>query len=208
MTRTDPEATPAVADRAAADLVVRLAAARPASSEPSADADRPTGEAPARRVIGIEGRSGSGKTTFAELVADAVERTGAPRPPVLHMDSLYPGWDGLAASVELVRAALDAPHLTHPTWDWAHDRPGENVRLPDGPWLVVEGIGCGAAPVRPLLDVLVWLDLPDAERKARALRRDGAAYAPHWERWAAQEEALLGVDDIRASADVVIGRRS
>ena len=32
---------------------------------------------------------------------------------------------------------------------------------------------------------------PDEVRYERAMGRDGDTFRPHWERWAAQEEALL-----------------
>src|SRR6476661_4492660 len=49
------------------------------------------------RLVAVDGPSGAGKTTLAAEVADAL---GA---PTIHMDDLYPGWDGLAASTERVR---------------------------------------------------------------------------------------------------------
>ncbi len=45
---------------------------------------------PARpRITLVDGRSGSGKTTFATELA---EREGA---QLLSLDDVYPGWDGL-----------------------------------------------------------------------------------------------------------------
>jgi cytidylate kinase len=38
--------------------------------------------------------------------------------------------------------------------------------------------------------VRVWLEAPATVRKERALARDGDTYAPHWDRWAAQEDAV------------------
>jgi hypothetical protein len=70
--------------------------------------------------------------------------------------------------------------------------------------LVVEGVGAGAARVAPYLSVLVWLELPDAVRKARALERDGEKYRPFWGLWAAQEQALLAREDIPGRADVLV----
>jgi hypothetical protein len=35
----------------------------------------------------------------------------------------------------------------------------------------------------------VWMQAPTSSRRARALARDGDTYRPHWDRWAAQEEA-------------------
>ena len=55
---------------------------------------------------------------------------------------------------------------------------------------------------RELLDLLVWLEAPEGLRRERALSRDGQTFAPHWERWAAQEaEVLCGVAE---RADLVL----
>ncbi|MEO7588650.1 MAG: hypothetical protein ABIS84_11555, partial [Arachnia sp.] len=56
----------------------------------------------APRVVAVDGPSGAGKTTFADVLADELaSRTGV-RPQVVHMDDIFPGWDGLAEAVELV----------------------------------------------------------------------------------------------------------
>jgi hypothetical protein len=52
--------------------------------------------------------------------------------------------------------------------------------------------------------VRVFLDADRALRRARGLARDGDAYAPHWDRWATQEEALFVRDGTRDRADLVI----
>jgi hypothetical protein len=41
-------------------------------------------------------------------------------------------------------------------------------------------------------------------RRARGIARDGDAYEPFWDRWAAQEVAVLDRDHTRDRADVVI----
>ena len=51
-------------------------------------------------VVLIDGRSGSGKTSLA---ADVAESLGA---AVLHLEDLYPGWDGLGAGSRAVASAL------------------------------------------------------------------------------------------------------
>ena len=54
------------------------------------------------------------------------------------------------------------------------------------------------------------LDVPRAGpsltvvRRARALSRDGETYAPHWERWAAQEDAVYRSSRPRDRADLVL----
>ncbi|WP_432563270.1 nucleoside/nucleotide kinase family protein [Kineococcus sp. SYSU DK003] len=143
-------------------------------------------------VVAIDGRSGSGKTDLAAALA---ARTGA---SVVHMDDLYPGWDGLAAGVELLGGVLaglrsGAP-TTRPVWDWTRQRYTREVPLPTHGVLVVEGVGAGCAGA---VDLLVELVAGPALRRDRALARDGATFAPHWESWAAQETELFAREPLR-----------
>jgi hypothetical protein len=50
--------------------------------------------------------------------------------------------------------------------------------------------------------LLVWVEAPQPERFRRGIARDGEAYRPHWERWAAQEDAHFAADHTRASAQL------
>jgi len=65
-------------------------------------------------------------------------------------------------------------------------------------------VGAISAASRPLADLALWVQLDDATRKQRALARDGDTYAPHWDRWAAQELRYLAREDPQALADVTI----
>ncbi|MGL5912480.1 MAG: hypothetical protein ACRCZP_20905, partial [Phycicoccus sp.] len=56
-------------------------------------------------VVSIDGRSGSGKSSLAAAVASRL------RARVVRMDGLYPGWDGLAAGVELLLT-----YVLEPLW--------------------------------------------------------------------------------------------
>ena len=51
-------------------------------------------------VIGVDGPSGAGKTRLAEQLADTLDGAG-----VVHLDDLYPGWDGLEAALAKGRPA-------------------------------------------------------------------------------------------------------
>jgi uridine kinase len=48
------------------------------------------------RLIGLDGRSGSGKTWLADRLARPLDA------PVIHLDDLYPGWDGLAQAADVL----------------------------------------------------------------------------------------------------------
>jgi cytidylate kinase len=157
-----------------------------------------------RAVVLVDGRSGSGKTTFGAALAD---RAGA---ALLRLEDLYPGWDGLAAaSASLVRILLTrTAGAVATTWDWDAAAPGGRLRVPVAGPLVVEGCGALSRQAARSADLRIWVELPEPERRARALARDGAAYAPHWERWARQERVFLAQEDPRRLADLLVdGRR-
>ena len=44
----------------------------------------------------IDGRAGAGKSTLAAEVRNHYFRIGESSPRIIHMDALYPGWQGLA----------------------------------------------------------------------------------------------------------------
>ncbi len=130
--------------------------------------------------------------------------------PLIAMDDIYPGWDGLEEAVpRLVSWVLEPlsrrAAAGYRRYDWVGGRDGEWQHLPDSPTaIVVEGVGCGATPCRPYLSLLVWVEAADDLRFARAMERDGAAYEPHWQRWAAQERRHFAVNATRSWADVVL----
>lgn len=151
-------------------------------------------------VLALDGRSGAGKTTLAARLGRELEALGL-AVVVFSMEVLYQGWEGLAGAVEQWRAISGAlaeggPVPAYWGWDWAaseptgpFDFPLPGVDSPSGvqPVLVCEGVGSACGQV----DWALWVETPGEMRKRRALARDGETYAPYWEVWAAQEEALL-----------------
>jgi uridine kinase len=176
-----------------ADVARRVAATPPACG--------------AVRVVGVDGRSGAGKSTFARALAQELDA------PLLQLEGLYEGWEGLERGVQLLATDVLAPLATGrpglaPQYDWERGTWGVPLPVPLTPVLVVEGVGVGAASVARYLSLLVWLEVPDALRKDRALTRDGEGYRPFWETWAAQERALLAREGIPGRADVVLDAAS
>ncbi|PRI11551.1 hypothetical protein B4915_06735 [Leucobacter massiliensis] len=147
------------------------------------------------RVLLVDGRSGAGKTELAARLARRWGENGR-EPQTLHLDELYPGWDGLAAGSRAVAGVLGTG--SYRRYDWFAGGFAERLAIDAGRPLIVEG--CGALTVANLAAArrwagpagtvrALWLECPPELRRARALGRDGDSYAPHWDRWAAQEEA-------------------
>lgn len=147
-------------------------------------------------VLIIDGRSGSGKTQLADRAVAAAQLADLD-PQLLHVEDLYPGWDGLDAGSRALPGVIAARQYRR--YDWLAGEFGERVTITPEPPLIIEG--CGALTVKALAAaaefagqggrvIALWLDCPTPERRARALGRDGELYAPHWRRWATQEDAL------------------
>ena len=101
--------TAALAALAAADL---SAWRRPGVDAPRSRAacsrrhSGPAASAPRRRRRRAQR---AGKTTFAAALRRAGRELATPRAAVVHLDDLYPGWDGLDAVVPLLTEHLLAP---------------------------------------------------------------------------------------------------
>jgi uridine kinase len=164
--------------------------------------------AAATRVLAIDGPSGAGKTALAAAVQNAVQNT-LHAVPVVHLDDLYPGWDGLADSVPalldwVLRPLAEGARARYRRYDWEHGRYAEWHDVPPAPLVLVEGAGSGSLPCAPYLSLLVWVTATERIRLERAMARDGETYRPHWERWARQERRHFAVHDPRARADLVL----
>ncbi|GAB2662515.1 AAA family ATPase [Prescottella soli] len=178
------------------------AAARTATAARTAHRRRRRGRGPI--LVGIDGPAGGGKSTLADRVAAALDDA-----PIVRMDDLYPGWDGLAASVPLlVRCVLSpARHGRIPRYrryDWHRAAYAEWRAVRRHRYLIVEGAGSTCGTARGYFAVRVFVDAAPDERMRRALQRDGDMFRPHWDRWARQEAALFGPDRTRRAAHIVV----
>ena len=148
----------------------------------------------------VDGRSGSGKTELARAIVAA-----SPHAQLVRLDELYPGWGGLEAGSRAVHddiLASDAPRWRR--WDWHAGEYAEWHQLDPALPLVIEGCGALSSDNHALATFGIWVALDTETRKRRALERDGATYAPHWDEWAAQEDAFLTRENPAAHADAVI----
>jgi hypothetical protein len=140
-------------------------------------------------VLLIDGRSGTGKTTLATSVASALTAS-----TVVHMDDLYPGWDGLDEGARLLVEWILRPFAERRVgewrrWDWERSARAEAHLVPGDRPLVVEGCGASSRASRVLADTAVWLDAPVVQRTDRLVGRgDGVDWLAGW---TLQEDAFI-----------------
>ncbi|WP_406032431.1 AAA family ATPase [Nocardioides sp. NBC_00163] len=175
-------------------------------SEPATDLltiamSRPATLGPGR-LICVDGPAGSGKTTLATALAEMTQA------PVVHMDDLYAGWDGLAEGIAQLETILlplvEGAAGSYRRYDWHAREFAETVLVPPSPLLVIEGVGSGAAAYDGFRTALAWVDAPEEERRRRGIDRDGETFAPHWDAWAAAEIEHFARDLTAARADIIV----
>ena len=156
------------------------------------------------RLIAVDGRSGSGKTWLADQLARSL---GA---PVIHLDDLYPGWDGLTKAADVLTEWVIEPlsrqepaHWRRFDWDsmsyaeWHSTEAAEVVLL--------EGCGSIRSALAGVYAARIWVDAPAAARRQRLRARpDWGAYQPHARRWAELEEQLYAIEHTRQHCDVIV----
>ncbi len=144
-------------------------------------------EAAIRPVVLLDGGSGSGKTSFAAVLAARWKAARGEEPQVVSLDDVYPGWHGLAAGSAAIRRILAPSGAGYRRWDWGAAAPTDWVSIDPGRPILVEGCGALTRGSAPLATCCVWLELDETTRRHRALARDKGGYDPYWDIWAAQE---------------------
>ena len=164
------------------------------------------------RIVAVDGRGGSGKTTLATQLHAAV-----PRSAVVHTDdvawhhSFFDWSELLACGVLEPLHRGEAVRYRPPGWQ-AKGRPGAIEVAAGLDLVIVEGVGAGRRELSYLLDALVWVQSDPAEAERRGVARDAAGGAHgdlegasrFWHEWMAQEVPFLADQRPWQRADVVV----
>ena len=136
----------------------------------------------------LDGPSGAGKTT---LSAELEKHWNSDvKLQIVHMDDLYPGWDGLFEGAQIVSRMLEERSVGRNTqwqkYSWARATLTEWHSVDAHVPLLIEGCGAMPAGSQEHSQVRVWLDADTEVRRQRALSRTGENFAEHWSDWDAQ----------------------
>jgi energy-coupling factor transporter ATP-binding protein EcfA2 len=161
------------------------------------------------RLVAVDGRAGSGKTTFAARLSGALRDAGAHVAEV-HTDDLLEGWPDIVSFwprleewvLEPLRRGEDAAYRTY---DWHAKRFVEQWRaLPVPEVLVLEGVTAARARIRAELSLGVFVLADRDLRLARGIERDGEALRWEWLRWMAAEDEHFALDPTVEDVDVLV----
>jgi uridine kinase len=163
-------------------------------------------------LILVDGRTGSGKTTFATALQNRLFQKGESAPRVIHMDDLYEGWDGLQAGLDYLIRQVLAPLgrrevASWQEYDWAAgERSGIWREFRGGTPLIIEGVGALSRVAAEQADVTIWLEADQEVRRARLSERQGPGDgdASWFAMWSAQEADFYAREKSDEIADLVI----
>lgn len=162
------------------------------------------------RLVAVDGRSGSGKTTFADQLASAF----GGRCAVLHTDDLYDGWGHPTSFDErlwewVLRPLLRNEAARYRRYDWHIGRFGTQwTDLAPSEVLIMEGVSVAGRRWRRLTSFRVFVDIDPEIGLARSLARDGESLRPQLEVWQRQESAQFAADGTENSADLIVDGES
>ena len=167
-------------------------------------------------IILIDGRAASGKSSLAADLKNALFKELEQAPRLIHMDDLYPGWEGLQLGSYYLNQQILQPLSNGKTanwqlWDWQKAERGRAAEPGNG-WrefaggtpLIVEGCGALSRVSSELAHLRVWIEAPKELRHARWIERDGEKFNDYWHIWAAQEDEFYQQEKSKSLADLVI----
>jgi hypothetical protein len=155
-------------------------------------------------IVGIDGRSRSGKSTLAELVAHA-----APEVAIVHTDDIawhhsFFGWSEVLIANVLRPLRHSGAPLSYIPAPWTKRGRQGSIDVPAHARVVlVEGVGAARLELREWLDASIWVQTDPAEamRRTVALDRDPPGFVDDWMR---EENAHLDADQPWTRANVVV----
>lgn len=160
-------------------------------------------------LVLVDGRSASGKTTFATRLQAALFKEGESLPRLVHMDDLYEGWNGLEAGHDLLLRQILAPLQAGKTaswqeYDWELGSRNRWREFSGGTPLIVEGCGSLSRLTAPMANLRLWFEADTDVRRERWISRVGHEHDAWWPIWAAQELEFYAREKSAELADCVV----
>ncbi|MEY2635011.1 MAG: hypothetical protein RIS75_951, partial [Actinomycetota bacterium] len=137
------------------------------------------------RLICIDGRAGSGKTTCALALQELL-----PQSSIIHMDDLYHGWtedldDSLATRIleQIISPMLVGESSKYQRFNWFLNDFDDWVEISPSAIVILEGVASSHPLIRQHASLSVWIEIDPELGAQRVLARDGEISENHIENW-------------------------
>jgi uridine kinase len=159
------------------------------------------------RLVAVDGRAGSGKSTFARYLSGALGQA-----PVLRLDDFL-SWDDLTEfwprlEAQALLPLFQARNARYQARDWDNDpygrKLGEWKELPFAEVVVLEGVGSAREQIRNRLAYAIWIETPRPVCLERGILRDGKERRGLWTDWQKREDAFFDADPVKERVDLVV----
>ena len=153
-------------------------------------------------IVAIDGRSASGKTTFAERLALFLNA------PLVHTDdvawhhSFFDWWPLIIQHILEPFEAGQPIDWTPEAWS-ARGRTG-SILVPKSPVLLVEGVSATRRELTPWIDFPIWSETNLQVAEKRGLERDGPENSDFWFEWQNSERPFLEQDRPWERAQLIV----
>jgi uridine kinase len=143
-------------------------------------------------LIAIDGRSASGKTTFANRLSSELNA------PVVHSDdvawhhSFFDWWPLMLE--QIIRPFRAGQAIDWKPEAWIEKNRQGSIIVPQSPILILEGVSVTRQELSEHIDLPIWVETDMHIAEIRGLERDGPDGRDFWFEWQASEKPFLESD--------------
>jgi len=158
------------------------------------------------RIVGIDGPSGSGKSSLTRRLIDRTAAT------LVEIDD-FVSWTDFAGwwprfNDQVLQPLLRGENAHYQVRDWQNDPHGSSLSgwktARWSPLVIFDGVTSTRQAATDLLAYRIWVEAPDDMRLARGLARDGKKARHLWLAWMKEERAFFLNDRTRERADLLV----